>query len=219
MLGITCLFMTVTAIQFWMTDYMVQVLGISQNKAFKTFAAASLIAPISGVVCGGILFSKLGGYNSYNALHAVPALATLGLTSGIIGSSTSNFYVFIPSMAMQLFFGGMLVPAVTGIMLNQVPQNLRTVCNSVANMSYNLFGYVPAPYLYGYMYQKHGQGKSHAGFYMIEAAATASYIFGIIFFVRKKLEYQAFRRSELKASYEVARQSPQPGIALELDTY
>jgi len=69
--SITCLFITVTAIQFWMTDYMVQVLGQSQSTAFKTFASLSLIGPVGGVITGGALFSRIGGYNSYKALHVV----------------------------------------------------------------------------------------------------------------------------------------------------
>lgn len=209
MLSITCLFLTVTAIQFWMTDYMVQVMDIPQNQAFKVFATASLCAPVSGVICGGILFSKLGGYNSYKSLHAIPMVSTIALICGLIGSATSNFKVFVSVMALQLFFGGMLVPAATGIMLNQVPQNMRTVCNSVANMSYNLLGYVPAPYAYGYMYQKHGQGKNHAGFYTIEAAATLGYLLGLVFFLRKKWMYSQFRKqSQLDQAYQAARSSP-----------
>lgn len=46
----------------------------------------------------------------------------------------------------------MLMPAATGIMLNLVPQTMRTSANSLANFSYNLFGYVPAPYMYGVIY-------------------------------------------------------------------
>lgn len=152
LLAITCLFITVTGIQFWMTDYQVQVHQVSQSSAFKGFAIISLICPVSGVICGGIIFDRSGGYNSYKALHILQLVGLGAWTTGVACSATTSYPVFLVFIALQLFFGGMVMPAATGIMLNQVPQNLRTVANSVANLTYNLLGYVPAPYIYGYVY-------------------------------------------------------------------
>ena len=50
-----------------------------------------------------------------------------------------------------LFFGGFLLPPLTGLMLNSVDENLRTSANSLANLSYNCLGYMPAPILYGFI--------------------------------------------------------------------
>ena len=50
-----------------------------------------------------------------------------------------------------LFFGGFMMPPLTGIMLNSVPENLRTSANSLANLSYNCLGYMPSPILYGFI--------------------------------------------------------------------
>jgi len=52
-------------------------------------------------------------------------------------------------MWLVLFFGGFLLPPVTGIMLNSVEDYKRTSANSLANLAYNLFGYLPAPTVYG----------------------------------------------------------------------
>jgi hypothetical protein len=52
-----------------MTDYMVSVLGAKQKTAFKIFAIVAAVAPITGVICGGIFFDKFGGYNSFLSLH------------------------------------------------------------------------------------------------------------------------------------------------------
>ena len=82
------------------------------------------------------------------------------------------------------------MPAGTGIMLNQVPQNMRTVCNSIANLSYNLLGYVPAPYVYGYMYQRYGGGTSHAGLMTIEFFGFLSFVFSMVMFIRKRIAYR-----------------------------
>ena len=50
-----------------------------------------------------------------------------------------------------LFAGGFIVPCMTGIMLNTVRPNLRTSANSVANVCYNLLGFLPAPFIYGFI--------------------------------------------------------------------
>jgi MFS family permease len=112
---------------------------------------------------------------------------------------------FVTFMFLQLFFGGMVMPPATGIMLNQVPQNMRTVCNSIANICYNLFGYVPAPYIYGFMYQRYGQGKSHAGLYTVEFFGFMSFVFSLIVLIRKKLAFREFLKSQqLGTTYGVA---------------
>jgi hypothetical protein len=95
LLAITCLFVTVTAVQFWMTDYMVSVLGQSQNTSFKVFSFVAAVGPISGVICGGILFDKCGGYNSYKSLHVLQ-LAGLGAwTTGVIAASMNSLAPFV----------------------------------------------------------------------------------------------------------------------------
>ena len=48
-----------------------------------------------------------------------------------------------------LFFGAFILPTMTGIMLNSVKESRRTTANSLATLAYNLFGYLPAPFIYG----------------------------------------------------------------------
>ena len=50
---------------------------------------------------------------------------------------------------LWLFGGGFVLPCATGIMLNTVEDQLRTTANSIANIWYNLLGFLPAPYVYG----------------------------------------------------------------------
>ena len=44
-----------------------------------------------------------------------------------------------------LFFGGFILPPVTGIMISSVGDYEKSSANSIANMCYNLLGYLPAP--------------------------------------------------------------------------
>lgn len=67
-----------------------------------------------------------------------------------------NFYLFFVFIWLLLFFGGFIVPVVTGILLVSVKPNERTVANSIANLAYNLFGYLPAPFIYGFVCEMTG---------------------------------------------------------------
>lgn len=53
----------------------------------------------------------------------------------------------------MIFFGAFTVPVGIGCMLNSVPFKMRSSANSIAQFSYNAFGYMPAPFIYGTMSQ------------------------------------------------------------------
>jgi hypothetical protein len=50
-----------------------------------------------------------------------------------------------------LFFGGFVLPPVTGIMISSVKDDQKASANSIANLTYNLLGYFPAAQVYGYI--------------------------------------------------------------------
>lgn len=52
-----------------------------------------------------------------------------------------------------LFFGGFIQPQILGIMLNSVQENKKISANSLAQIAFNLIGYLPAPTFYGFVAQ------------------------------------------------------------------
>jgi len=50
-----------------------------------------------------------------------------------------------------LFFGAFILPTITGMMLNSVPEKHRASANAVAVLSYNMLGNLPSPFLYGWV--------------------------------------------------------------------
>jgi hypothetical protein len=50
---------------------------------------------------------------------------------------------------LLLFFGGFILPPITGVMINSVKEHQKPSANSIANLCYNLFGFLPAPSFYG----------------------------------------------------------------------
>lgn len=68
------------------------------------------------------------------------------------------------------------MPVITGFMLAQVPPNLRTLANSIANLFYNLLGFFPAPSIYGIVYQATGAGESRYGLLSIQIFNVFTFI-------------------------------------------
>lgn len=46
----------------------------------------------------------------------------------------------------------MALPVLVGIILNMVPPSTKTLANSLTNLTSNLIGYFPAPFVYGIIY-------------------------------------------------------------------
>ena len=44
------------------------------------------------------------------------------------------------------------MPSLSGIMLETIDSNFKATGNSVANLTYNLIGFLPAPSIYGFVY-------------------------------------------------------------------
>ena len=134
------------------------VLGLTQGQAYKFYGIVGTLGPISGVLFAGFSFDKIGGYMGPLAIPLVGLMGFVGMLAGIGSVLFDNPYFTAACLTLQLFCGGFIMPACTGIMLNQVPKDMRTIANSVANLCYNLFGYLPAPTIYGVVYEIAGGG-------------------------------------------------------------
>ena len=180
MLSITFLFYIITGIQYWVSDYLVSELKISEKTVFITFAIVSITGPVLGVVIGGNVTTALGGYNSKSALYLALIIATLCLCSASPIAFIDNYYLFIALLWLLLFFGGSILPCLTGIMLNCVDKELKTTANSIANLSYNLFGFLPAPTIYGLIYDSGKGGNSREAMACLMFSSIISVVFAVI---------------------------------------
>lgn len=115
------------------------------------YAFTCISAPILGVVVGGSIIHRLGGYNSPRALQTCCVISLFAVGSALPIPFVDNFTIFKILIWLLLFFGGFIVPVMTGILLTSVKQHERTIGNSVSNLSYNLLGYLPSPFIYGFV--------------------------------------------------------------------
>ena len=73
-LALCFLYFVVTGIQFWITDYLHEVVGEPKEKVLTAFAITSCTGPALGVVFGGWLVDRMGGYKDESGEAVCTAL-------------------------------------------------------------------------------------------------------------------------------------------------
>ncbi|KRX08858.1 Major facilitator superfamily domain, general substrate transporter [Pseudocohnilembus persalinus] len=172
MLSLAALYFVVTGIQFWISDYFQLVLHQPKAKVVKYFSLVSVSAPTLGVIFGGYVIEKYGGppNGGYTGAYALDICCLNGFLSAIAGIPIpflDNFEPVIILLWLQLFFGGALMPAVMGIMINSIPPELRAFGNSTAQVFQNLLGYLPAPLAYGIVQEHFHPYSDRAGMILL----------------------------------------------------
>jgi hypothetical protein len=117
------MFFIVTGIQFWMTIYLIEILGNDPIQVVIIFSVVSVTAPMSGVLIGGTFADRYGGYKGKNVIKALKLCSAFGLVAFVfafpIGFLYSIVYVSVLLWAF-LFFGAAVIPVGTGIMVSSV---------------------------------------------------------------------------------------------------
>jgi hypothetical protein len=96
----------------------------------------------------------------------------------------------------QFFCGGFCLPALMSMQINTVPQSTKTTANSVANCVYNLLGYLPAPYIYGLVYDATGGADSRWGMVSLECAGVLVNVLMLAVIYKDKREEAYIERTK-----------------------
>ena len=91
-----------------------------------------------------------------------------------------NFSVALLMFWLMLFFGGSIVPGVTGIMISSIPSESRSVGNSVGHLFQELLGYLPSPMLYGLVITLTGGSTSRWGMILLVVWSYSGLFFLIL---------------------------------------
>ena len=88
---------------------------------------------------------------------------SLKYLGGVISAFVTEISWFILFLWISFFFGGIIVPNLTGIIINSLPQHLRASGYSLLLFFGTLLGYLPAPFVYGVLedYFKDGGKRSY----------------------------------------------------------
>jgi MFS transporter, Spinster family, sphingosine-1-phosphate transporter len=153
-LGLSGLYFVVTGIQFWTASYMINVIGAKQFDVQIAFTISSLTGPLLGVLFGSWLVDKMGGYKedtsaTANTLMTCNLFGMGAVACAIPAAFVQSFAGAVTCIWLILFFGGALLPALTGICVASVPADCRAVASSFSMFTYNILGYALAPVLMG----------------------------------------------------------------------
>lgn len=147
-LALCCMFFVVSGIQYWITQYMTKVLNAEKLFVVVGFVIISTTAPIFGVLTGGWISDYYGGYKGNNLLTAVKICLLFGLLafcSAIPACFVQSVLGLIILLWLLLFFGGCIVPAATGIIVNSVPKEYQSSSSSVSQLMFNFGGFFLSP--------------------------------------------------------------------------
>jgi MFS family permease len=108
-------------------------------------------------ILGGYIINLRGGYENPKTVYLVFIFASVGLGCAVIIPFINGFYVAVILLWIVLFFGGAMMPGLTGIMMVSVPPYLRAFGNSNGEIIKNIFGYLPAPFMYGWFNSMFGE--------------------------------------------------------------
>ncbi|KNC86718.1 hypothetical protein SARC_01138 [Sphaeroforma arctica JP610] len=164
-LALTALYFVVTGIQLWVTTYLMKYIlpmygGFTKSQVVYAFAGTSASAPILGVLCGGWLTDRIGGYRGLKGVRDAARLASMFAILAVVCAVPCIFattiHMIIALIWGLLFFGGAILPPAVGIIISCVPRETRSFSSAGSNLFYNWLGYFAGPTLSGIVSDYYG---------------------------------------------------------------
>lgn len=193
-----------TIIQFWTSDYLKIVIKAESSMILVSFILTCLTAPVLGIITGGCIVQKFGGYESKNALNVCSVFGILAVLFAIFITQFDSLVGFATFLWIFLFFGGCIVPNLIGITLCSVPHELRAAASSSTNFFNSIFGFTPAPYFYGLLFNKtkHHSPKFAYGFSCTYSVVVFILIVLANYFRRKDFQTVTNEKEEISSKVE-----------------
>lgn len=151
-LTMSMLYFIVTCVQYWASDYMLVALEITdETKRLFSFSIVCLTSPTFGLLMGGFIVDKLGGYSKKSSLGYCLIFSILSIIPAIPLPLVDSLYLYAGLLWILLFLGASLIPPTQGIIIACLPKDVQGSGNSFSIFFFNLLGYFPAPFVYGFL--------------------------------------------------------------------
>lgn len=155
---------------------------------FPGYVICTITAPTLGVLGGGILTHRVGGYENRNALNLWLVMGIMAMLWALPIPFVRSFWPFIILMWGLLFFGAGVMPTMTGVMISSVEPKHRYRANSLSQVVSNLLGYLPAPFFYGFVWSITGGDDSPYGMLVLLYWCIFAIIFAGIAMMSRKAQ-------------------------------
>ena len=141
-------FFGIGVVQYFGDKYMKLVLKIDDSTRFILFGLLCLFGPTTGMVVGGIISSKLGGYIKRRSMAFVIICSAISASISMLIAIHKNSFLFGITGWTYLFAIGGIIPPISGIIISCLDNNLRGDGFSLCNFLTNLLGNFPSSYVY-----------------------------------------------------------------------
>lgn len=196
--SLSSLYFVATGLQNFVTQYLYgEPFNATKVGVTVGFSIAVVTAPVLGVIAGGLILDRLGGYQD-NLLTTTIFIIAWGIGAvffSIVCIFMTTTATFLSVMSLVLFCGGAIIPSASGLTISLLPDRLRSVGAAFAQTLYNLLGNFSGPLVCGFVAEQTGKLS-----YGIMTLLLCSF-FGVLpmFFVL----YVAVRESARKMSSSV----------------
>lgn len=92
LITLTTLFLVISGLQYWITDYVVSVLGHKKETAFLVYIIVGALGPILGVGFSGCIFDRMGGYHGRNTPIVFTGFLVFSVSMAMLSVTTRNIY-------------------------------------------------------------------------------------------------------------------------------
>lgn len=183
------LFFVATSIQYWSSVYFHQAFSQPEYVVNAVFIGIACTAPVLGILMGGKLNDRQGGYStasgrkrtafSSTILSGLAAVAGIGAASVAPSDDPVRFVIVVVCIWFLLLFGAATLPPTTGLVLQSVEEEYRLYANTVAVVMYTVFGYGLGTLLPGQVMSLVG-GQTNLGLYR---AMQVTFFWGCLGFI------------------------------------
>jgi MFS family permease len=188
---LSSMFIIVSAIQFWINDYLEYGLLIEdKNVRISLFGFVVATAPAAGIILGGVLAGKVGGYDKEKAIY-IPLFTSLGVV--ILANLCpifTNLFLFLPLFWTLLFLGSVLLPVANGIVIVSVKQKYSGSASAVSILIYHILGRLPGPNLYAFLKSMVNDKNSRIPFWLLLNVSVAGFLAVLICVKFQKEKYR-----------------------------
>ena len=191
---LTSIFIIVSGVQFWINDYIENVIGVA-DKALRllTFAIIVATSPILGILAGGVLSQKIGGYDTEKAIY-IPLIASffVCVLANIVIFVKINI-LFAVFFWFYLFFGSVVLPVANGIVLCSVDKQYSGSASALTDFIYNILGRLIGPNYYSWFKTLVNDKRSKIPMWFLLNAAIIGFIANLICVKYQKKKYRLLR--------------------------
>lgn len=151
MLTLITIFFVAFSIQFWYTSFMIEILNQEKEIAHLYYFSIMLTCPTTGVVLGGYISDRLGGYKGVHMFQAIKICFIINIGCVLLaipGCFPFDIFSFIIMMSLTVILSACQMPVLNGVLLSSLPVQKQSVGSGLNQLFTNFFGYFLSP-IYG----------------------------------------------------------------------